>query len=106
MSLNINPRGLRFATISLSILTVAVAVSAQAKPSVKVKLVGTVLRAGKETTLAEAKSVRPGEILNRTLASRNEVGATADALRSLRAAVAQSRTAMVVSHSPCSMKAA
>jgi len=77
MSFNINSRGRRFAAISLFILAAAIAVYAQAKPSVKVKLVGTVLRAGKEMTLAEAKSVRPGEILNWTLTSRNEGGAPA-----------------------------
>jgi len=101
MSFNINSRGLRFSAISLFILAAAVAIYAQARPSVKVKLVGTVLRAGKEMTLAEAKSVRPGEILNWTLTSRNEGSATADAPRPLLAVVAQSRRALVVAFCRC-----
>lgn len=77
MSFNIHSRRMRLAVISLFLLAAVAAVYAQAKPSVKVKLVGTVLRAGKEITLAEAKSVRPGEVLNWTLTSRNEGGAPA-----------------------------
>src|SRR5438128_1824066 len=53
-------------------MATAIAAYAQTRPTVKVMLSGSLERGGKEVSLADAKAVKPGEILRWTILSRNE----------------------------------
>ena len=67
-----HPRQVRAAGLLFLLMATAVVAYSQTRPAVKVLLSGSLDRGGKEVPLANAKGVKPGEILRWRIRSRNE----------------------------------